>query len=304
MRVGGITLALSSMVCSIVVMAPAGATESGMIGVTTAATVISTGTPPNKNERILEVGTNMFANELVKTTDSGRAQLMFGDGSSLLVGPNSNVRLDKYVYNPDKKTGEIVLTATEGAFRYIGGYISKKTPVKFVTAAATIGIRGGINQFTVDPATGRVTTTHIFGIATTITVPGQNGQTTEFSRQDFQASILPGGQISYARMTAEQFNQINSMFERPPGVALAGLPAAGGVPGAPVNVPSVSNLVPLGLSGIESLGSALSIPQPIVIPAIRSFTPPPPPPPVIQTVPQIPQIPQIPSEGDFSAVRG
>ena len=278
MRGPGAISCLSSIALSLLTATGVAASEPGSVGVTTAATLISTGTPPNKNERILEVGTDLFANERVKTSESGRVQLMFGDGSSLLVGPNSSVMLDRYVYNPNKKIGEIVLSATAGAFRYIGGAISKTRAVEITTPVGTIGIRGGINQFTVDPSDGRVTTTHIFGIETTITIPNGDGKsdTTTFARQEFQAVILPGGQISFSRMTSDQFDQINSFFERPLGVALAGLPAAGGVGGGPINVPSVGNMGSGSNSGAQFSGSAFaSIPKPAGLSAIRSFTPPP-----------------------------
>ena len=53
--------------------------------------------------------------------------------------------LDEFVYDPDAETGSLVINATKGVFRLVGGKISKKNPVLLKTPTATIGIRGGIN---------------------------------------------------------------------------------------------------------------------------------------------------------------
>ena len=64
------------------------------IGTTTAVTVLTTGQPPGAAVRRLEIGTNVFANERLVTSQSGRAQLIFRDRSSLIVAPNSDLVLD------------------------------------------------------------------------------------------------------------------------------------------------------------------------------------------------------------------
>lgn len=247
------------------------------VGVTTAATLVATGTPPSRAERILEVGTDLVANERLVTSETGRVHLMFRDGSSLTVGPNSDLVLNEYLYDPNAKTGKIVFAATKGVFRFVGGSISKETPVEFRTPVATLGIRGGINQFTLDGATGKITTTHIFGEETTITLP--NGETTTIARQEFQGVVLPGGNISTGRLTSDQFTAINWFFERPEGVPLVGLPAAGGVGASAIHVPSIEKLAPAGGSGLAGLGT-IAIKAPVDISAVQrtvpTVTPPPP----------------------------
>ena len=53
--------------------------------------------------------------------------------------------LDEFVYDPDAQIGSLVINATKGVFRLVGGKISKKNSVLLKTPTATIGIRGGIN---------------------------------------------------------------------------------------------------------------------------------------------------------------
>ena len=87
---------------------------------------------------------DMTADEKVTTKNNDRAHLVFLDGTSLTVGPNSDVIIDKFVYDPDTKTGEMALNVSRGTLRFVGGVISKKSEVKIRTPVASMGIRGGI----------------------------------------------------------------------------------------------------------------------------------------------------------------
>ena len=49
----------------------------------------------------LAPGSELFANETVRTGNLGRADLVFIDKTNLTVGPASEVRLDKFVYDPN-----------------------------------------------------------------------------------------------------------------------------------------------------------------------------------------------------------
>ena len=63
------------------------------------------------NSRMLSTGGSVYSKELIHTGDGGAANLRFHDNSNLSVGPQSSVRLDKFVYDydSDKKAGSIVL---------------------------------------------------------------------------------------------------------------------------------------------------------------------------------------------------
>ena len=50
----------------------------------------------------LSSGSSVHANETIKTGSAGQAGLGFVDNTNLHVGPSSNVRLDKFVYDPNK----------------------------------------------------------------------------------------------------------------------------------------------------------------------------------------------------------
>src|SRR5262245_38602174 len=119
------------------------------VGVTSGADGKPLGKPPNDNERVLRIGIDVQANERVTTAANDRAHLVFLDGSSLTVGPNAELVIDKFVYDPNTQQGELAVNASKGVFRLVGGKISKKNEITIKTPSSTIGIRGAIAVFTV-----------------------------------------------------------------------------------------------------------------------------------------------------------
>jgi hypothetical protein len=89
----------------------------------------------------LAVGSGVHSNETVKTGSSGKAGLQFHDQSNLSVGPSSQVRLDKFVYDPNKGTGSTAIEVTRGTFRFSTGS-QNKGEVKIKTPYGTLGTRG------------------------------------------------------------------------------------------------------------------------------------------------------------------
>src|SRR5215831_2525328 len=88
----------------------------------------------------LSGGSNVYSKETVRTGDSGQADLQFHDRSNLTVGPKSSVRLDKFVYDPNKSTGTVAVQATRGTFRFVTGSQGGSYQVK--SPYGTLGIRG------------------------------------------------------------------------------------------------------------------------------------------------------------------
>ena len=88
--------------------------------------------------RLLSSGADIHANETVRTGSSGVADLRFQDNTKLAVGPSSTVKLNKFVYDPNKGTGSIAIEASRGAFRFVtgSGGGTMKTPY------GTLGVRG------------------------------------------------------------------------------------------------------------------------------------------------------------------
>ena len=93
----------------------------------------------SKTEPIAK-GTNLYSNEVVRTGDASVADLKFLDDSTMNIGPISEVKLDKFVYDPGG-SGAVVIKATKGAFRFVTGKQDQKA-YQIKTPYGTLGIRG------------------------------------------------------------------------------------------------------------------------------------------------------------------
>ncbi len=191
-------------------LAGPGYAQNVEIGVTAAVNPEALGKPPAAAARVLHVGINVFSNEAVTTGVKGQTQMLFLDESALTIGPNSSVVLDEFVYDPNAKAGKIALNAVKGVFRFVGGRISKKSPVILKTPTATIGIRGGITLLNVADA-GATQAIFLFGDSLTIE---SEGVTRQITRPGFQVSVSPGEPPSEpAPATKEDLNQSLSALE-------------------------------------------------------------------------------------------
>ncbi len=115
------------------------------VGVTSAVNPQALGTSPGRATRTLFLGDKIVFNHRIKTAGGGLVQLLFIDGSAFTVGENSELIIDKYIYDPKKKTGKMAVNVVKGVFRFVGGRLSKaKGGVTIKTSVATIGIRGGV----------------------------------------------------------------------------------------------------------------------------------------------------------------
>jgi hypothetical protein len=141
------------------------------VGVTSATDGDPLGKPPAEAERVLRIGIDVQANELITTNANDRAHLVFLDGSSLTVGPDAQLTIDKFVFDPSTKTGELAINASKGVLRLVGGKISKGQPITITTPSSTIGIRGGITIM--DVKANQTDSTFVFGKDMTVRGAGQ-----------------------------------------------------------------------------------------------------------------------------------
>jgi hypothetical protein len=68
---------------------------------------------------------------------------MFLDKTTMTIGPNSDLLIDEFVYDPGAGSGQFAASLTRGALRFVGGQISHTAGATINTPSATIGIRGG-----------------------------------------------------------------------------------------------------------------------------------------------------------------
>jgi len=79
----------------------------------------------------------------------------FSDKSRLTRGENARVVVDRYVFNPHKSSGNVVLNATRGAFRFAGGRIEgmRQKSITVNTPNAALAVRG--THFWAGPIEGK-----------------------------------------------------------------------------------------------------------------------------------------------------
>ena len=100
--------------------------------------------------RVLALEDDVYHNELIETEQESATKLIFLDETTLTLGPESSVVLDRFVFDPDPSKGSLVMTATKGIFRFASGKMPKNA-YRLHTPAATIGIRGTVLEFAIEP---------------------------------------------------------------------------------------------------------------------------------------------------------
>src|ERR1700731_2287838 len=160
--------------------APASAQQ---VGTATAVNPLSESTPPGGATAPLVVGAHIVHKERVHTTPAGTAQLLFTDKSSMSIAPNTDIVIDEYVYDPNAKSGNMLVSLTKGTLRFVGGQLSHQGEASITTSAANIGIRGGTATITQGPGGTKVI--NHYGIIKIVNGTG----TFLITRSDFGALI-------------------------------------------------------------------------------------------------------------------
>jgi hypothetical protein len=136
--------------------------------------------------------------------------VLFSDQSALTVGPNSEITIAEYRYDPKTRDGNVLVDMTKGLLRVVGGFISKKNATVVRTSTATIGIRGGITMAETD---GQKTSgTFLFGQSMSMTDSRGGSQTV--TRAGFGVDATGSGMSSPRQFTAGELQQMNANFER------------------------------------------------------------------------------------------
>lgn len=92
----------------------------------------------------INAGSTVHAGDDLRTSANSRLAVQFDDGTRLMLGADSRITLDRYVYDPDSGKGSAVIDVVAGFFRLISGALSKDNPngLSVKTPLATLGIRG------------------------------------------------------------------------------------------------------------------------------------------------------------------
>jgi hypothetical protein len=156
--------------------------------------------------RVLRQGDEVVQGDTVTTGAASSVVLKFDDGQIAALTASSRMQISAYAFNPQAKTGNILLSLVVGGMRAITGLIGHNQPdsVRFRAATATIGIRGSDGMIITDGTSVVVTVTDgafTFAFAgETIVIPagrgalGANNRVTEGTAQSIFNRLPPAFQ--------------------------------------------------------------------------------------------------------------
>jgi hypothetical protein len=89
-------------------------------------------------------GQPVFQSDLVRTGADGQVGITLKDETRLALGPNTDVRLDQFLYSPGQGQLRFVMRIARGLVAYVSGRIAKLAPdaVRLETPSAILGVRG------------------------------------------------------------------------------------------------------------------------------------------------------------------
>ena len=91
-----------------------------------------------------QAGQAVFQADGLRTGAGGRVGITLRDDTRLSLGPNSEVRLDRFAYTPAESQVGFVLRIVRGVVAYVSGRIAKLSPdsIRLETPGAIVGVRG------------------------------------------------------------------------------------------------------------------------------------------------------------------
>lgn len=181
----------------------------------------------NTNVRELRLQDEIYSNEQINTGPDSAARLIFNDQTILSVGADSNVVLDRFVFDPDPAKSAVALSMTKGVLRFVSGKLPK-TAYQIRTPTALIGIRGTI--FEVIVAANGLTTVNVVEGAVAVTAGGATTTVTS----GFTTTVSPGATPTPPAPTPPappSVTAMNNALGPEPGIAGTSQAAASGIGG-------------------------------------------------------------------------
>ncbi len=135
----------ASLVVALFFVAEASADDAGSV-------LFSKGSVTAQRDAVVALakGDGVLATDTISTGDASRAQLLMIDGAKIAVRPNSEIRIDEYVYAAASPTivetsqDKSVISLVKGGLRTITGAIGEENRANYEvrTPVGTLGIRG------------------------------------------------------------------------------------------------------------------------------------------------------------------
>ena len=167
-------------------------------------------------------GQDIFMGDGIRSWLESGMQLMLLDETVFTIGPDSELIVDEFVYDPQTESGHVATTLTKGALRFVTGKVAKGGPddVTVKMPVGTVGIRGTFGAASWDGSRAMVLLLGPGADNDAFSEEGRldvtaNGQTVELTRPGFGTTIAPGQPPAPAfRFTPEL---VGAMFGGGPG---------------------------------------------------------------------------------------
>jgi hypothetical protein len=89
-------------------------------------------------------GTHLLLNDFLQTAADGSVGVILQDGTRISLGPNTELKIDQFVYQPVEGKFGLVLRLGRGILAYISGKIAQFSPqsASVETPVGVLGLRG------------------------------------------------------------------------------------------------------------------------------------------------------------------
>ena len=91
-----------------------------------------------------QTGAMVYTGDILQTDQTGSLGVIFRDDALVSLGPNSQVKIDDFLFQPDQGKFSFLTRLIQGTAAFVSGQIAKLAPESMLvqTPIATIGVRG------------------------------------------------------------------------------------------------------------------------------------------------------------------
>jgi hypothetical protein len=161
-----------------------------------------------------ERGRRTYANEAVRALEASSASIRLDDGTVLDVGPNSEITLDSFIYDPERGEQRLSLRFLSGIVRFTTGSMEKQA-YEINTPVGSLTIRGTEFTLLMEEAL------HLVLNEGAITLELSSGEERDLDASDPDnrfLSVVAGSFIDVAdtdRLLTKAMNALKLTFDRP-----------------------------------------------------------------------------------------
>ncbi|MBL8706589.1 MAG: FecR domain-containing protein [Rhodospirillales bacterium] len=231
--------------------------------------------------REVKSGEAIYLGNAVKSGPDSGMQILLLDQTTFTIGPNSEITIDQFVFDPASGSGKVAASVAKGVFRFVTGKVAQTNPNDMTVRLPTgnIGIRGTIAVGSVEPGadgqplkqevvllgpgSGRESAARVGSIVLT-----GGGSPVTLNQPGFGSQFGPGsgsasGWGTPIRYTPEMINALQSKLDTPISGKGPGAAAQDGQAGQQAGQQGASPLVlghqgppgPAGLAQLDQLNS-------------------------------------------------